>query len=272
MKSGKYFRLLAAAICFEGAVFPLESWAEPQSEPKSWPLKLQVGSRAYENLEFAEASRILKEVIAGLEEGQEGKDSSKVLSQAYLYLGMVYLAEGFESLAEKQFASAGLLDPGLALDSRLFSPGIIASFQRARLQTEAQGRIRLSVETQPPEAEIYFDGRFAGKSPLSLSAIPGVHYLWAETAGWPSRGQKLILKAGEDARALLELGPARGPAGSPPSARTGETPPPAPGWKKKALIIGGTILALGTIVSVILICTMGGKGSPGNTGAIFVRW
>ena len=128
MKVSGLLRLGAAATYLWGAVMPLESWGGPPPETRSWPDKLQAGSQAYENLEFAEASRILKEVIAALEEGREGRDTIKILARANLYLGMVYLAEGLESLAEKQFESASLLDPGLILDPQLFPPGIIAGF------------------------------------------------------------------------------------------------------------------------------------------------
>ena len=256
---------------FGSAVMPLESWGQPPEESRSWPERLQAGSLAYENLEFAEASRILKEIIAGLEEGKEGKDSVKILAQAYLYLGMVYLAEGLESPAGKQFESAVLLSPGLFLDSKLFSPGIVSGFSQAKLRVDSRGRVNLMVETNPPGAEIFFDGRSVGKSPFSYSAVPGVHYLWAEVAGLPSQGRKLELKPRADAREFLEVGPVRGESDS---LRPGTGEKPLNKWsvKKKAVIIGGAALLLGTTVSVILICTMTGKGGSGDTGAVFIRW
>ena len=264
-------RLGAAATYLWGAVMPLESWGEPPPEIRSWSDKLQSGSLAYENLEFAEASRILKEVISGLEEGREGRDTIKILARADLYLGMVYLAEGLESLAEKQFDSACLLDPGLVLDPQLFPPGIIAGFNRAKLRLESRGRINLRVETRPAGAEIFFDGRSVGKNPLSLSVIPGTHYLSAENAGGSCPGRKLELKAREDARVLLDLGAVPGGSGAPVSG-SGENPAPSRGWKKKAVIIGGSALVLGTVTAIILICALRGKGGSGETGAVFIRW
>ena len=271
MKLSGLARLGAAATYLWGAVMPLESWGEPPPETRPWSDKLQAGSLAYENLEFAEASRILKEVIAGLEEGREGRDTIKTLARADLYLGMVYLAEGLESLAEKQFESAGLLDPGLVLDPQLFPPGIIASFKQAKLQVESRGRINLRVETQPAGAEIFFDGRSVGKSPFTFSIIPGTHYLAAEKAGLSSPGRKLELKPREDARVLLELGTVPGGSVS-SSIGSGENPTRGRGWKKKAVIIGGSALVLGMAATIILICAMRGKGGSGETGAVFVRW
>lgn len=272
MNPGGLIRLGAAAAYLWGAVMPMESYGEPSPEPSSWSGKLQAGSLAYENLEFAEASRILKEVISVLEEGREGRDTIKVLARADLYLGMVYLAEGLESLAEKQFDSASLLDPGLVLDPQLFPPEIIAGFNRAKLRLESRGRINLRVETRPAGAEIFFDGRSVGKDPLSLSVIPGTHYLSAENAGGSSPGRKLELKAREDARVLLELGAVPGGSASAPVGGSGEKPVPGRGWKKKAAIIGGSALVLGTVTAVILICVLRGKGGSGETGAVFIRW
>ncbi|MDD5224198.1 MAG: PEGA domain-containing protein [bacterium] len=250
---------------------PVESWGEPAPETRSWSDKLQAGSLAYENLEFAEASRILKEVISVLEEGREGRDTIKILARADLYLGMVYLAEGLESLAEKQFDSASLLDPGLVLDPQLFPPEIIAGFSRAKSRIESRGRISLKVETRPAGAEIFFDGRPVGKGPLSLSVIPGTHYLSAENAEGPFPGRKLELKAREEARVLLELG--KVPAVSvAPAIGSGAKSPRSPWWKKKAVIIGGSALVLGTVTAVVLICVLKGKGGSGETGAVFVRW
>ncbi len=271
MKASGLMRLGAAATCLWGAVMPWESWGEPSPETRSWSDKLQAGSLAYENLEFAEASRILKEVIAGLEEGREGRDSIKILARADLYLGMVYLAEGLESLAEKQFESASLLDPGQVLDPQLFPPAIVTGFQQAKLQVESRGRINLKVETQPAGAQIFFDGRSVGKSPMAFSVIPGTHYLSAENAGLPSPVRKLELKPREDARVLLELG--KNPGGSAaPALGSGESPTRGRWWKKKAVIIGGSALVLGTVTTIILICALRGKGGSGGTGAVFIKW
>jgi len=271
LKTGRFLCLGVAAMHFWGVAAPLESWGQQPEGSGSWPERLQAGSLAYENLEFAEASRILKEIIAGLVDGKEGKDSVKILAPAYLYLGMVYLAEGLESLAGKQFESAVLLSPGLSLDSKLFPPAIISGFNQAKLRVDARGRVNLAVETHPPGAEIFLDGRSLGKSPVSCSVIPGIHYLWVEVAGLPSQGRRMELKLREDAREFLELGPVRGENIS-FLPGTGKTTWNRWSTKKKAVIIGGSALILATAVSVILICTLTGQGSAGETGEIFIKW
>lgn len=252
-----------------GVCAPPAGLASEEIKP-AWSAKLQAGRRSYENLEFDESSKIIREVVSGLVAGKEGPESIKVLSQAYLYLGMVYLAQGLDSVAREKFMLAYRLDPSLSLSPRLFSPGIISLFREAQKEVEADLRSKITLDTEPAGAQLFFDGKALGPGPVALEAFTGVHYLWAEADGFPPKGRTVNLVPGEEYQTILRL--------EAPSAVHGrelfasrETPRITEGWKKPALFTGGGVVLIGVVLlSIVLLC--GDDENGEEAGVIYIRW
>ena len=67
----------------------------------------------------------------------------------------------------------------------------------------------LVVDSRPPGAAVFIDGRRAGVTPLTMTIAPGPHTVRMEHAGYRPGTTRVVVKAGERGRvaARLEGGP-----------------------------------------------------------------
>ena len=58
-------------------------------------------------------------------------------------------------------------------------------------------RARLTIQSNPIDAEVYLDGLLTGKTPLTRVLIPGPHSIQVNRKGFPSNDQQVRLRPGE---------------------------------------------------------------------------
>lgn len=86
----------------------------------------------------------------------------------------------------------------------------VISGQRVEVTLAPQRRVTtatLSVHSKPPGAELFVDGRFAGREPWSGTLEPGGHEVRAQLAGHEMARAELVLTAGQSRDLLVELAP-----------------------------------------------------------------
>jgi hypothetical protein len=80
-------------------------------------------------------------------------------------------------------------------------PGFVATLKDNKLEsfeTSGSGATKVTVQSDPPGAEIYLDEQFVGSTPSILSVAPGKHAFRLHAAGRADWSRQLNLQAGSD--------------------------------------------------------------------------
>ncbi len=114
----------------------------------------------------------------------------------------------------------------------------------------------LTVDAQPPGAEVQLDGALVGQVPLHEAVFvdPGEHVVLVRAPGLPDATQRVVLAAGEAKTIALTATEA-----PPPPL----PPPPKEGWRPGVgvLATGGVLAAGGLAVGIGLTAAANGKGA-----------
>jgi len=152
------------------------------------------GKEAYQSLKFDRAEDLLlqarREFILNLPSLRSNRD----LVEAHLYLGMTYLALKKSKKAKDEFHRVVYLDPKRELSGRDFSPVVLEAFSKARQKIMEQESIMVQMETTPPGAVAYLNGRSLGKTPLKLDLQPGEYFILFTKPGMESWYKPIELK------------------------------------------------------------------------------
>ncbi len=150
---------------------------EPETEiPPDIEVNLSNGKEAYEFLRFNESIHYLNAVTSGLQ-GVAGADKAlSIIKEAYLYLAMDYLALDMEPDAEKTVNNYLCVSGTPVLDPDLWPPNLVHSVEN-QSQRIAGNTITVSVKTNPPDSEVFIDGRMAGSSPITINILPCTHFI-----------------------------------------------------------------------------------------------
>lgn len=145
------------------------------------------GKESYENLKFDKALQDLTHASQILEKHIPDLEGLSLLEEVHLYAAMAYQAGGEEQKSRDELFRVASLNPGKKLDEALYPPSLVSSFEQARAAV-ASSTTTLFVETQPPLAFVYLDGRKKGASPLTINDVPpGVHQLSTEKLGFSKK-------------------------------------------------------------------------------------
>jgi hypothetical protein len=109
---------------------------------------LEPAKRLYLEGRFAEAVRALRTVVTALEQERNTRSRDGALADAYLHLGLAYVALDDLPTAKDAFKNVLRLVPGYRLDSERYAPKVITVFGQARLAVDA-----LAPELRPASAE-----------------------------------------------------------------------------------------------------------------------
>ena len=100
---------------------------------------------------------------------------TRQLSQAYLYLGIAYVAKGHEAAARAKFRDALAQVKDLSLSPDQFSPKIIDLFEAAKeesVRTAPRGEARPAADVPPPAAAVGGDRGRSITVPLETATVP----------------------------------------------------------------------------------------------------
>jgi len=146
---------------------------------------LAKGKDLYENLMFDEAIRELTNASQALEDNLASLESLSPLEDAYVSLAMALQAVGEEEKAIAELRRVISLDAGKTLEKSSYPPSLISALETARKDVISSPTMSIFVETSPPLAFVYLDGKRKGTSPLTIRDIPpGAHLLAAEKIGF----------------------------------------------------------------------------------------
>ena len=136
--------------------------------------KLSSASFSMENVEWANARRLLDEAEREARSYRFDEAMRPFLSEIFLRKGMLELWDGDTAAAESFLARSRALRPDFSPDPALFPPQFLSAWARAagRPAPEAE----LLVQSLPPGAQIFVDGERRGTTPSRVRiASPGPH-------------------------------------------------------------------------------------------------
>lgn len=159
----KGVRKLKKNLSFAVAVFAFVTLMAAPALGQTGVETLRLGEQLYLKGNYAEAFSVLNRALM---EAPADKDKAT----AHILLGMIYLAQNQYDKAEGEFRLAVTLDPQRKLSTRQYPPTVVKLYDQAR----ARNLGSIIVQTNPPEAEVYIDGRLIGltrETPLELDEI-----------------------------------------------------------------------------------------------------
>ncbi len=185
-----HVRQRARTVSFE-MYEPVEQHGETIDETDA----LSAGREAYEFLRFEESIDILNRAVARLKAHSTSDASMGMLKEADLYLTMDYLALDKTEDAQKTADEYLCLSGTPVLDSNLWPPNLV-NLVKDRRRGLQSGFIRVTVTTNPPEADVAIDGNSAGTSPVHTDLLPCTHYLRASKPAYLTKNALFTVSRG----------------------------------------------------------------------------
>lgn len=131
------------------------------------------------------------EIIELFEQNLEAVRRSQLVD-AYMLAAIGRCRAGMTRECEDRVRRVVAFRESLDYDIERYGPESIESFDRARARALSGARGTLIVETDPPGAEVYIDGRSYGPSPATAEGLlVGAHYVTVKELGY----EKLIARA-----------------------------------------------------------------------------
>ncbi|MDD3626745.1 MAG: tetratricopeptide repeat protein [bacterium] len=140
-------RLFSIVVCL--AIISLVAFGASDFEKA-----LENAKNYYNQGEFNKAIEELQKAMSSLE-----KQKDEDMIEAYKYLGFSYVAFGEKEKAKAEFKKVIKLDPQLQLDPSFVSPKIIAVFEEARAELQAEGfdfskkPVYINPQPEPPKPQ-----------------------------------------------------------------------------------------------------------------------
>ena len=156
----KFIRIIVffLLISFFFFIIPEPAWLWAQE--KAGDDLLEQGKQYYQEGRVEEAVEKLSLALKML------TDKDKLVD-AYLHVALSHFALGEKEKARQDLTELLRLNPGQKLDPMYYPPDFV------QLLDEAKGVIlaHITIETEPTEAQVYFDGELKGLSPLELKEV-----------------------------------------------------------------------------------------------------
>ncbi len=162
---------------------------------------------SYRRLRFAEALAELGRAQAVMAQLASAPAELELLGELAQQEALNHLALEQREAAERALSLAFALGHRGPAEGQL--PPRVESFIAAARQARASAaRAPLRIATSPAGAEIFLDGRPAGRGPTTVTAAVGLHHLRVATPGYRATGSLVRVEArGADASLSLERAP-----------------------------------------------------------------
>jgi len=155
--------------------------------------------------EHAEALAKIGEAQVLLESHATAPADWAALHRALAYRGLFESNLGRQDRARAALAAAALLDSEAELSDVEFPPDILALHAEVAAELRAESPAALAVTTTPSGATVLIDGEAAGRSPITLHAAPGQHYVSFAAFGRAHRNLTVEIAADGNAPLDVEL-------------------------------------------------------------------
>ena len=171
-------------------------------------LKLaDTGAKNVKRQKFEPAIKALEEALKLFPVAAPALTDVTPVAQANLDLAVAYWKRGREDEAMSRMQDAIRLNPDAKLDPKEYFPLFLNVYdtELRKLLRKPRGSVR--VDATVPGAEVFFDGKSAGATPLMLTnAVNGHHYLRVVKDGAGVFGAQVDVRADGSIEILADLG------------------------------------------------------------------
>lgn len=129
--------------------------------------KMAEALRRMDRMETREAAALLSEAEGEARRFRIGNATRPFFAEIFLRRGLLHLWNREREKAEEMFARSRVLQPGFSPDAGLFSPTFRDAWNRAGERPPPESE--LLVQSIPPGASVFIDGRRAGTTPGRFS-------------------------------------------------------------------------------------------------------
>lgn len=180
----------------DAAQYAPEIAAPPSATPSAELTELKAGVAAYEGLLFEEAVPHLEAAKKRLEKQVLSPDDWSAYYDAVLFLALTYAALGRAEEADRLLDGLAVLTADAAVADARFPPPFREKVaKRLAMRPVKSGAIR--VESAPPGAQVFVNGRGAGVTPLVVKGLAeGEHTVTIAHAGFRSETRRVPVRAG----------------------------------------------------------------------------
>lgn len=145
--------------------------------------RLSQADKMYLDLDLEGADKALKTIEESMSPLLGDPQSLPLLRTALERRALVMLTQGRTDAAAEKLDELYRLDPEYKPDARLLAPQFAPAFEKARKAVADAHRGTLLVESTPPGAEVWLDGRSLGAAPAKADVRSGQHVLQVRNAG-----------------------------------------------------------------------------------------
>lgn len=178
------------------------------SSAKSGDGFMKAGSAKLKKGEHADAAEDLDSAVASYLAAYAHLQDPSVLPRAMALLGVALLLSGDQKGATAAFQRATRADAKLEQDFTGYPPKVQQVYDAARKTVLAAAKVDFEIETRPPYAEVYVNGRYMGLSPTYVSSVAGEQFIALSKHGYARKAK--IIQVPESGQKLDEtLDPAR---------------------------------------------------------------
>jgi hypothetical protein len=135
--------------------------------------ELDAAEKAFVETSFGAATTALGRVVPLLDALPPSARTHQAFVRARLLRGRIELAAGRAAAAAAAFDEAAAAAPDLQLDEAEYPPEVIKAYQAARQRAQAAPPRSLTVDSDPPGADVELNGRLWGRAPARLKLPPG---------------------------------------------------------------------------------------------------
>ncbi|GMU58442.1 MAG: hypothetical protein AMXMBFR34_02050 [Myxococcaceae bacterium] len=120
---------------------------------------------------------VVRQAIADLELASPQVSPWPVLSVALLVQSQLYKNLDRTKEMNEAYRRVLRIDPSFKLDPDAYPPSTLQAFEVVRKEVSKTRKATLQVQSTPPGAAVFVDGRELGKTPSKLSLVPGFYRL-----------------------------------------------------------------------------------------------
>jgi len=190
-------------------------WVDPSSVIEPPEDEESTAARGAEKLaqaiEYAHQGR-WRNVVADLDDAIEDFESDlgnarrRDLVDATMLWGAAQCQMRRTRVCESAFRRVVTFRENVSYDEDLLPPGPESVFEQVRDETLEGPRGSLRIETEPPGAEVFVDGRFVGAAPTRAEGLlAGDHYVTLKMVGYERQVQRVTVQTEFEDTATFEM-------------------------------------------------------------------
>lgn len=169
--------------------------------------RLTAAEKLMKKYRFDQAIRQYQKAMKYFDKAAPALEEVDVVAEAYVNLGVAAFRRGKEDLAQQALAEAVVLNPERTLDPREYPPLLLRVYDDIYRKTLSAPRGAIHVEAGVAGAEVFYDGKSVGATPVTLTDVPpGRHFVRVMKEGAGLWGQRIEVRGGETSEAHAGFG------------------------------------------------------------------